>query len=131
MILQILNDVKIAHYLSVRENYAEDTSRIASFGLLFLTLIGFYAALLILCIGITYKFTGVLFLDQGILMNSLIIFGPYFLIFFGLINPKIIKKIDREKFSESEIKKKKKTLMIYKVCCVLTIPLSMLIFSII
>lgn len=129
MIFRILNDVRIAHYLSVRENHPEDISKIANFGVLFITLLGFYGAILILCFGIIYKFTGVLFHNRGILINSLLIFGPYIFIFFVFIYPKMIKTIDRSNYTEIEIKRKKKILMIYKVCCVLALPIAMLLFQ--
>jgi Zn-dependent protease len=130
MIFRLLNDVKIAHYLSARENQSEDTAKIANFGVLFISLLGFYGAILILGIGVTYKFTGVLFKDMGILANALLIFGPYIAIYFGLINPKLCKSINREDYSETEIKSKKKVLLIYKICCVLAVPIAMLIVAI-
>jgi hypothetical protein len=123
MLIETLNDVREGHYFLMRKYNSEVDSEIMNFGLLFLTLLVYYAGSCLLIYGIIYEFTEPMVEIDEISIGFPVLFLLYLIIYYALIYPKIKKGRICEEIPETDKKKKIKLAKTYGICCIFWLPL--------
>lgn len=128
MIIGLLNDVKEGHYFWMRRHNSESESKIKNFGILFLSLLAFYSCICIILFGIYFKATGDVFEHITFFNGISVFFGPYIAIYYALVRPKIHSNVVNENISDVEKERKIKVAKKYLLACILSIPITTMIY---
>lgn len=118
------------HYLLMRKTNSASNAKAAGFGVMFFTLVVYYGALLIIIYAFTDTFLGTSFEDQSVFINAPKIFGPYLVIYFLFISPKLKGEID-DNMSEEVQRRKKRIATIYFIVGIIALPLAALLSDLI